>query len=667
MNKKYINMFEPIKIGGCEIKNRFFMPPMATLMEVDDDGAYTARTVEYYEQRAKGGLGLIITGANWVENKVESHADNFFACPTTNPVSYVKAAMELTDKIHAYGTKIFCQLTAGLGRSAVPSFLQPDSDLIAPSATTNRWDPNLKHREITTEEVEYIVKQFGISAAVAKKGGFDGIEVHAVHEGYMLDCFTMSLFNKRTDKYGGDLRGRLTFALEILEEIKKTCGKDFPVLLRFSIKSYIKELRRGAVPEEKFKELGRDIDEALEAAKIFQEAGYQGFDADAGSYDSWYWAHPPMYFDKGMYLDLAKKLQTVSTVPVMVAGRMDDPDMASNALAEGTIDMIGLGRPVLADPEYINKIRKDEIENIRPCLGCHDGCFGRCLEGGSGSCAVNPECGRELITGIKKANDIKKVVIIGGGPAGMEAARVASIRGHKVTLFEATDKLGGALKSGSVPKFKDDDKRLIKWYEHQMELLNVNVLLNKRASKKDIDAENPDVVLVAEGSNAIVPKIEGIEKAIMAEDILSGKVTMKNDAVIVGGGLVGSELALHYANNGKKTTIVEALDDILRSGNPLPPMNEFMLRELLAFNKVSIKAGRKLAKIKANSIEMISNSATEEMKCAQLVLAIGYRSNNTIYNAIKNEYPEVYNLGDSQKVRNIKGAVWDAYEVARNM
>lgn len=200
-----------------------------------------------------------------------------------------------------------------------------------------------------------------------------------------------------------------------------------------------------------------------------------------------------------------------------------------------------------------------------------------------------------------------------------------------------------------------------------MELLNVNVLLNKRASKEDIDAENPDVVFVAEGSNAIVPKIEGIEKAVMAEDVLSGKVTMENNAVIVGGGLVGSELALHFANNGKKTTIVEALDDILRSGNPLPPMNEFMLRELLEFNKVTIKAGRKLAKIKTNSIEINSDSGTEEMKCAQVVLAIGYRSNNTIYNAIKNEYPEVYNLGDSQKVRNIKGAVWDAYEVARNI
>ncbi|MBE9469087.1 MAG: FAD-dependent oxidoreductase [Bacteroidetes bacterium] len=555
----------------------------------------------------------------------------------------------------------------GLGRSAVPSFLQPDAELIAPSDTTNRWDPSLKHRELTTAEVEHIVKQFGVSAAIAKKGGFDGIEVHAVHEGYLLDCFTMSLFNKRTDKYGGDLKGRLTFALEILEEIKKTCGKDFPVILRFSIKSYIKELRRGAVPEEKFEELGRDVDEALEAAKIFQEAGYQGFDADAGSYDSWYWAHPPMYFEKGMYLDLAKKLQAVSTVPVMVAGRMDDPDMTSNALAEGTIDMIGLGRPILADPEYINKIRNNKIETIRPCLGCHDGCFGRCLEGGSGSCAVNPECGREIITGIRKSNDIKKVVIIGGGPAGMEAARVASIRGHKVTLFEATDKLGGALKLGSVPKFKVDDKRLIKWYEHQMQLLNVNVLLNKKASKKDIDAENPDVVFVAEGSTAIVPKIEGIKKAVTAEDILSGKVAMKDNAVIIGGGLVGCELALHFAADGNKTTIIEGLNDILSSGKPLPPMNETMLRELLIFNKVSINAGRKLSKIKENSIEIISNSGTEEMKCTQVVLAIGYRSNNKIYNAIRNEYPEVYNIGDSQNVRNIKGAVWDAYEVARNI
>ena len=369
MNQKYQSLFEPFKINKLEIKNKFFMAPMATPATCDVNGVYTYDSMEYYVARAKGGVGLIITGANWVESDIEKHVDAFFPSPTKAPGVYQKMAVEMTERVHAFDSKIFLQLTAGLGRSAIPHALK--GECVAPSPTTNRWAPNVQCRELTTAEVEQIVSKFAESAKIAQASSFDGVEIHAVHEGYLLDCFTMSLFNQRDDKYGGDLRGRLTFAIEIVQAIKKACGEDFPVILRFSIKSYVKALRQGGLPGEKFEELGRDIAEALEAAKILEEAGYDAFDADAGTYDSWYWAHPPMYFEKGMYLPLSEQLKKVVHVPVMVAGRMDDPEMAVKALAEGKLDAVGLGRPLLTDPEYPNKLKSDQPESIRRCLGCH--------------------------------------------------------------------------------------------------------------------------------------------------------------------------------------------------------------------------------------------------------------------------------------------------------
>ena len=460
--------------------------------------------------------------------------------------------------------------------------------MLLPARSAIVGNPRIICRELKTEEVEHIVKCFGDAAAVAKQSGFDGIEVHAVHEGYLLDCFTMSIFNQRNDKYGGSLENRLRFAIEIVQEIKKRCGEDYPVILRFSIKSYIKELRQGGLPGEEFTEKGRDIEEALTVAQMLQEAGYDAFDADAGSYDSWYWAHPPMYFNKGMYLPLAKRLKEVAKVPVIVAGRMDDPIMAAKALQEGIIDGVGLGRPLLTDPEYINKLREGHEERIRPCLGCHDGCFGRLLEHGMGSCAVNPECGRETIEGISKAAESKKVVVIGGGPAGMEAARVSALRGHKVTLFEKKDRIGGALIIGGIPSFKKDDLNLVAWYEQELKRLGVEVLTNTEADKDAVDAIQPDVIYAAEGSVPIIPNVHGVENAVLAQDILTGKVPAKENVILVGGGLVGCETALHLAMQGKNVTIVEGLSDILKSGPMLPPMNEWMLRDLLAYNNVKI-------------------------------------------------------------------------------
>ncbi len=668
MEKKYEKLFQPFTINKLEIKNKYFMAPMLTPVGTTPEGAFTQESVEYFVRRAKGGIGLIITGANLAENDIEKHAPGLAPSPVVNSHEYAKVAGDMTERIHAFGTKIFLQLTAGLGRSAIPAMMER-GDFIAPSTISNRWDPSIICRELKTEEIEQIVKSIAKSASIAQHCGFDGIEVHAVHEGYLLDCFAMSLFNQRTDKYGGDLRGRLTFAIEILQAIKAVCGKDYPVIIRFSVKSYIKALRQGGLPGEDFGELGRDISEAMETAKILQEAGYDAFDADAGSYDSWYWAHPPMYFKKGMYLKLAEELKKVATIPVIVAGRMDNPDLALEALESGKIDAVGLGRPVLTDPDYPNKLRNGQLEDIRPCLGCHDGCFTRLLEGKRGSCAVNPECGRELTVGITPDTEKKKVVIVGGGPGGMEAARVSALRGYDVTLFEATDRLGGNVAIAGVPDFKEDDRALIKWYESQLKMLKVNVKMKTEATKDMVVKLNPDLVYVATGSIPVKLNLPGSDNANVANasEIMLGTKKSGKKCTVIGGGLVGCETALHLVQHGADVTIVEALSDILKSGAPLAPMNEWMLRDLLAFNNVKIVVNAKLTKI-TNESAVVNIDGTEKVIPSDtIIIAIGYKGEKTLFDELDKEVSQVYNLGDSRQVRNIRGAIWDAYEVARSI
>lgn len=667
MKQKYKPLFEPFNIGHVEIKNKFCMAPMGTLAQTDETNSYTPDAVDYFEERARGGVGLIITGANWVESAIEKHNDAFFPSPVTNESVYEKIGKEITDKVHPYGTKIFMQLTAGLGRSALPTALK-DTDFVAPSKVMNRWIDE-ECRALTTEEVEAIVSGFAESAHIAQKVGFDGVEIHAMHEGYLLDCFTMTLFNQREDKYGGDLRGRLTFPIEILKAIKQRCGKDFPVILRFSIKSYIKQLRQGAVPGEEFTELGRDVEESLEAAKILQEAGYDGFDADAGTYDAWYWAHPPMYFEKGMYLPLSEQLKKVTNVPVIVAGRMENPDMAVEALQNGKIDAVGIGRQLLTDPEYVNKVMIDDLADIRPCLGCHDGCFGRLLEGGRGSCAVNPQCGRENFVRIEPAVKQKNILVVGGGPAGLEAARVSALRGHQVTLFEARESVGGSLLVGGIPAFKHDDLDLVEWYKHQMQKLNVDVHLNEEATKEKIRDLKPDAIFVAEGSTPIQLKLSGSENkpVHLADEVLKNQVSLGQQCTIIGGGLVGCELALHLALQGKKISIVEALPDILKSGSPLPPMNEWMLRDLLAFHNVEILTNTQAKEITSDGLKITVGENEQTIAVDNIIIAVGYRAKGTLFEELRYESPYVYRLGDSAKVRNIRAAIWDGFEVARTI
>ena len=664
MKKEYEALFTPLRIGNVEIRNRFAMAPMA-MGQLDDHWAYKQESIDHFTERARGGTGLIITGANFIENRIEKHRKASFPCPLEDPQSYMTQLKKMSDNIHAYNSKLFVQLTAGLGRSAIPAMIL-DNTFVAPSATTNRWDPSIQHRALTTEEIYELIKDFATCAMLAKMGGADGIEVHAVHEGYLLDNFTMEYFNQREDEFGGDLMGRLRFPLAILQAVKQACGKDFPVILRFSLKSFIRAERHGILPGESYPELGRDIEEGLQFAKILTEAGYDALNVDAGSYDAWYWAHPPFFQDRGLYLPFAEKVKKVVKVPVLTAGRMGYPQLAAEALQEGKCDMVVLGRPLLADPEFVNKMRQGNIQDIRPCLSCHDGCFNRAHSMRLMSCAVNPQCNREKEAAFSKAEHTKSCLVIGGGPAGMEAARILALRGHTVTLVEKEKQLGGMYRWASVPEFKDDGKLLISWYEHQMERLKVQVELNSDIQAQDPRIEAADVVICATGSHAFLPPIKGIEYGVTAVDVLKGAVTAKKEATIIGGGLVGCELAIWLSQHGKSVRIIEMADTLMSTGAPAD-MNKQMILELLEHHQVEIRLQTKLQEIREHEIVVETQGAIQELASDCTILALGYRSNRSLYDQILLKAKDIYNIGDSSHPKDIMEGIWDAYELCSHL
>ncbi|MDK2667327.1 FAD-dependent oxidoreductase [Vibrio vulnificus] len=665
-------LFEPMQIGSLKLKSRYSMAPMGTLGCVDGDGAYNQRGVEYYVARARGGVGLIITGVQMVENELEQFPMPSLPCPTNHPTAYIRSAKEMTERVHTYGAKIFAQLTAGWGRSCIPGFT-PEDKSIAPSDAPNRFDPSIQHRELTTDEVKYFIGKFVESAAIAQKAGFDGVEIHAVHEGYLLDQFTMEFFNQRTDQYGGNFENRYRFAVEIVKGIKAICGDDFPVSLRYSVKGNMKGFGQGILPGEVAEEVGRDMEEGLKAAKYLQDAGFDALNVDAGTYDSWYWNHPPNYFAPGMYKPYCKAVSEVVDVPVLMSGRMENPDLAAHAVENGISDGISLGRPLLADPDTVNKIRRGRFEEVRPCLSCHLGCLGRMAEVGNLSCAVNPSCGREEEFRLAPTHRSQNVVVIGGGVAGMEAARIASERGHKVTLLERSQQLGGNVIPGSQPPFKHDDKLLIEWFAGEMERKNVDVRFDTTADKETIESFNPDSVIFATGSRPVKPKwLSGQDKphVIVAEDMLMNPDKITGDKVtVIGGGLVGAEAALWMAQQGKAVTLVEASDDIIGGPHGTCFANYQMLKELLVKEQVSVLTSTMLQTITDTGVMVQRDQRDMEILSDHVVLALGYRAEDHLHEALANQLDveNVFNIGDSQKARTIMTAIWDGFEVARTL
>ena len=658
-------LFSPISIGKVSIKNRFAMAPMGPLGLGDAQGGFNQRGIDYYTARARGGTGLIITGVTFVDNTIEEHGMPNCPNSTYNPVQFVRTAREMTERVHAYNARIFLQMSGGFGRVTIPTNLG-EFPPVAPSPIQHRW-LDKTCRALTVDEIHELVRDFGEGAYNAKRAGFDGVQIHAVHEGYLIDQFAISLFNQRTDEYGGSLENRLRFAREIVEEIKRRCGQDFPVMLRYSPKSFIKALREGALPGEEFEEKGRDLPEGVEAAKLLVSYGYDALDGDVGSYDAWWGSHPPMYQKKGLYMPYAKLVKENVDVPVLCAGRMDDPDMAEGAVNDGVCDIISLGRPLLADPDYVNKLRRGERKCIRPCISCQEGCMGRIQEYSMVNCAVNPQAARERVTAYNPVLKAKRVLVIGGGVAGCEAARVLAERGHKPEIMERSGHLGGNLLAAGAPPFKEDDIALVHWYENEMQRLNVPVHFNTAVDPDSALYEEYDAVIVATGATPKKFPLGENAPVYTATDALLGKTPIGERVTVVGGGLVGCETALWLAQEGKCVTIVEALDRLMAVNKPLCHANSEMLERLLPFHGVETLVSSSVQKYEGGKIFVKTPQGERQLDSDTVILSVGFREDRGVFDAWETSAREIYLLGDAKKVANIMYAVWDAFEVANHI
>jgi 2-enoate reductase len=662
MGRPYPHLFEPLQIGKLQLKNRIAMAPMGFGALSDDEGVPTQRYIDYFAERAKGGAGLLMTGMLKVEDQVETLRAR--RGPVTR--KFIKPFADLTEQIHSLGTKIFVQLSPGLGYQGRPHNVVGTP--VAPSPVPSFAAPDTMCRELTAEEIESMVRAYGEAASILATAGVDGVELHG-HAGFLLDQFSASLWNKRTDRYGGDLRGRMTFAFEIFDEIKRRVGPDFPVQYRYGLKHYMKSFHQSALADEDFIEVGRDIGEGLELAPMLEAHGFDSLAIDAGTATGHYWAHPPIYQAHGCMLDLSAMVKEVVNIPVVAVGRLDIPDLAESAISEGKADIVSLAKGLLADPYWPQKVSEGRIADIRPCIGCHQACSeqfnGRFLN----SCTVNPACGRERTHKLTPTQQPRHVLVVGGGVAGMETARAAVERGHSVTLWERTANLGGHLIEAGIPEDKKDVERLNVWYRRQMEQLGVDLRLGTEVSADIIEQERPDVVVVATGSTDLVPPIPGFDKPHVIPPtrmFLEGKVPGR-EVIVIGAGENGCEAALWLARRGCRVTIVEMQPRPMPI--PVANANRNMLLDMLAQHQVPFLLETLLREIRDDSVVVVDKDGqTRELPCDAVILSVGMRSEKGLYGEINRVFGgPLYAIGDCDQPKNIMKAVWDAFEVARTI
>ncbi len=681
MDQKLEPLFTPWKIGNCEIKNRIVLTSMGGTdlfgwMEknhFDKDGA------KFIMEIAKNNVGLILPGCQPVYNPM------FGQWLYKNKKMYDDLKKWMPE-FHKTGAKLFVQLTAGFGRSFTISsmmetlFTNPvlkvlskpfmDLDMITASASPspNRWSDKVPSRALTKEEIKKFVDAFAKSAKMLKDAGVDGVEVHAVHEGYLLDQFTLKYVNKRTDEYGGSFENRYRFPVEVVQAIKKACGDDFPVSLRYSVISKTKGFRQGAIPGEDYVEVGRDMEESEKAAKYLQDAGYDCLNCDNGTYDAWYWAHPPVYMPENCNLADVEHIKNFVDIPVICAGRLD-PRVAADSIKEGKLDGAGFARPFLADQAWVTKMMNDQEDDIRPCILCHNGCFNMCHYKGVPNdqelsdslhlarCAVNAETMQWNKHYIKKTDSPKTVHIIGGGIGGMEAARVLKLRGHNPIIHEKSDVLGGTFIPASAESYKGKLRELLEWYRLQMKKLNIEVKLNDEV--KDIAVFGDAPVIVATGSTPRqLRRVPGYEKMVEACEFLTG--TPVGDTVaVIGGGLTGSEIAYELALKGKNPIIVEMKDDLV-SQKGVCLANSSYLREWFALNKTPVYLETTLKEVKDGSIVCTQKDGKEiEIPCDSVISCAGY-----IPAPLAEKSGNVHLVGDCLAIGNLRSVVWRAYDVA---
>ena len=687
MDQKYEALFTPWKIGNVEIKNRIVMCPMGgtSLFGWFELGGchFDKEAAKLFIERANNNVGLIIPG-------IAPLRDTFWGKWLWQNPKMFEELKEFMDEIHKTGAKLFIQLTAGMGRSwaitelvaplhrnkftraLIKPILDTSHELASPSPQPSRWAHDIICPEMTKEQIHEIIEAFAKTAKLCRDAGVDGVEVHAVHEGYLLDQFAIEFFNKRTDEYGGSFENRYRFAVEVVKAIKGACGDDYPVSLRYSAVSKMKGFCEGALPGEEYTEVGRDMEESEKAAKYLQDAGYDMLNADNGTYDSWYWCHPPMYMPQNCNLEDVAHIKKFVDIPVVCAGRME-PDVGAQAIAEGKIDGVGVARQFLADPEWITKIIEDRLEDIKPCICCHAGCFNFSSSKGHANtqdlldtmglsrCAINPKTMQSKKYKIEPAKKQKKIAVIGGGIGGMEAAMVCAQRGHTVDLYEKSDKLGGVFIAAAAPSYKEKDRDLIAWYNREIARYDA-ITVHMNTEVKDIASLGADEVIVATGAVANKIPVKGAEKAIEAVDFLLDNSLAGDNVVVVGGGLTGCEIAYELYLQGKKPVIVEMQDDLVTTPG-VALANTSYLRDFFKTNKVPVYLESRTTEIRDNGVTIATKDGnTIDIPADTVILSVGYKPA-----PIAEKSKKVHIIGDANKVGNLRTVIWGAWDVAMKL
>lgn len=667
MGLKYPNLFKPFNIGRLKIKNRIMMAPMHLGGRMDSTGNMTDEVIDYYEARAKGGFGFIVTGGYACAGGAEKTNAALYALDDF--MAFNTSIAKATEKVNSYDTQFFVQVGAPFGRVAFLNTLLPEMNgkPVAPSEIPSRWDPSITCRALTTEECYGLINDQITAAVAAVNAGANGICLGGAYGGYFADQFCVRAFNKRDDEFGFDQGGQYRVVTDVIKGIKEQCGADFPVMVRLCVRHYMKDIGVSPLPGEEYKEAGRDVEDSLALAKELEAVGADAILIGAGCYDSFYWLYPPTYQAEGLWLEDAKLVKGAVNIPVICPGKILTPEVAEKAIAEGYVDAVALGKASLADAEWANKARMGADEDIRPCIGCQVGCMSRVFNGGLVTCAVNPGIFYEKSDPITPAATKKHVVVIGGGIGGMEAAIVAAKRGHEVDLYEKSGKLGGQFNVAAVPEFKTGDHRLLAWYARMLDKAGVNVHLNTEITVSSLENQKVDEVIVATGAKPKKFDIPGVN-AITASDALCGG-NVGESVVVIGGGLVGCETAVWLAKKGKKVTLVEALPMLMSAGTPVPTPNFLMMLDMLPYEGVTVFTNAKF-KSASNGKAVITDAEGKdiEIDAESVVEAVGFASDDSLYKELAEKLSvPVWNLGDSRAPANIMAAVKSAFFIAKNI
>ena len=681
MNEKYEALFTPFKIGNVEIPNRIVQCSMGgtSLFGWLEPSHFDTEAADFLLKRAKDGVGLVLPGMQTIR-------DTMGRKWLDQNRSMYRQLKPYMDEYHKTGGKLFIQLAGGFGRSmAVTPWMAAlgRNDLLnkiaspivdvqyscaSASATPNRWADNLDSRPFTVEEIQEMVWHFGATAKKLREAGVDGVEIHAVHEGYNLDQFAIANMNFRNDQYGGSLENRLRFATEIVQSIKQQAGADFPVSLRYSVVSKTKGWRKGAMPGEDFEEFGRDMAESEKVVQILEKAGYDFLNCDNGTYDAWYWAHPPQYLPDNCNLADVEHIRQFVKIPVACAGRMD-PVKAAEEIAAGRLDAMAIARQNLVDENWVTKIKTGREDEIRPCIRCHNGCFNFSKTAGSenmqsledslhlGRCALNPPTMQHKRYKIVPTKSPKKVAVIGGGIGGMECCLVLKKRGHKPVLFEKTGELGGLFITASAMSFKENDRELIQWYKNEVAREGIEIHLNTEIN--DLGTlRGFDEIIVCTGSvPRTMPSIKGFEKTLNFTQLLVEKKEVGDKVLFLGGGQSSCEAAYDLVLQGKHPIIVEYGNDLV-AAQATCLANTSFLRDAMEYHKVPVYLHSTVTEIGDGYAMVKGPDGSFKVECDAVVNGIGF-----VPTPVGEKGPHIHRVGDCVAIGNLRTVIWRAWDI----